>query len=181
MDVLISMLRGINVSGQKRVPMSELKKVYADLNFCNITTYINSGNVVFSSSISDPKELSEKIERLIFEKFGFKVPVTIRTAEEMLSVIKNNPFLEESSIEIEKLHVTFLSGVPDNDGIIKIMEYDYKPDRFIIKHKEVFLYCPDGYGNTKFTNSFFENKLKLKATTRNWKTVNELAAIASAN
>ena len=181
MELLISMLRGINVSGQKRIAMPELKELYENLNFSAVSTYINSGNVVFASVGSDTAILSEKIEREIFKKFGFEVPVIIRTAKEMRSVLSNNPFLKESGIDREKLHVTFLSDKPANDGIKKILEYDYKPDRLIVGATEAFLYCPNGYGRTKYTNSFLENKLKVKATTRNWKTVKELAMLAGSS
>ena len=178
MPIIISMLRGINVSGQKRVPMAELKELYEDLKFKNVTTYIQSGNVVFSSDISDAKVLLKKIEEKIFKQFGFEVPVIIRTPKEMQSAIKNNPFLKEKNIDAERLYITFLSDTPAKDKLEKIQEYHFEPDRFIIKGKEVYLYCPISYGNSKLNNNFFENKLKITATTRNWKTVNELVRIA---
>ncbi len=179
MTVLISMLRGINVSGQKKVPMQELKELYEDLKFKNITTYVNSGNVIFSNGSSNLKTVSKSVERKISEKFGFDVPVIIRTQEEIKSVVNKNPFIKEKSIDTEKLHVTFLSEMPAKNCLDKIKEYNYEPDRFIIIDREVYLYCPIGYGRTKLNNNFFENKLKVTATTRNWKTTNELLKIAS--
>jgi uncharacterized protein (DUF1697 family) len=178
MSTVISILRGINVGGKNKIPMVELKAVYEGLKFKNVTTYIQSGNVIFSASESDSKTLSKKIEQGILKKFGFNVPVIARTIEEMQSAIKKNPFLKEKGIELEKLHVTFLEDSPAADNLKKAMEYKYEPDKFIIVNKEVYLHCPNGYGNTKLTNTFFENKLKVRATTRNWRTTNELLKIA---
>src|SRR5436309_2585593 len=117
MTTFLSILRGINVSGQKKVPMTELKILYEELNFKNITTYIQSGNVIFKNQ--SVKDLSKKIEQKIFEKFKFNVPVIIRTIDEMQSVLKENPFLKEKKIDIEKLHVTYLAENPKQENIDK--------------------------------------------------------------
>jgi uncharacterized protein (DUF1697 family) len=175
MAVYLSILRGINVSGQKKILMAELKKLYEELGFKNVKTFIQSGNVVFESK-SDTK-LAKKIEQKISEQYNFDVPVIIRTTEEMQQVINANPFLKQKNIDTTKLHVTYLSGIPQQEHITKANTYAYEPDQFIISGKEVYLYCPNGYGNTKLTNNFFENKLKVTATTRNWKTTNELLSI----
>jgi len=171
----ISILRGINVSGQKKILMADLKTLIETLEFKEVFTYIQSGNVVFKSDGKLPDMgLAKKIEAAIEKKYGFQVPVIIRNIEELDKVISNNPFLA-----IEKLHVTFLSQAPKENNIKSIENIDFSPDRFFIKGKEVFLHIPESYGETKLSNKFFENKLKVTATTRNWKTVNKLFEIAS--
>ncbi|HYV95393.1 MAG TPA: DUF1697 domain-containing protein [Chitinophagales bacterium] len=178
MSVAVSILRGINVSGHRKIPMAELKLLYSELKLKNISTYIQSGNVVFSADKINSKALAKSIEQKILEKYNFDVPVIIRTIDEIQSTLNNNPFLKEKKIEIDKLHVTFLADQPDKENLEKLKSYHYEPDRFIITGKEVYLYCPNGYGNTKLSNNFFESKLKITATTRNWRTVNELLKIA---
>jgi uncharacterized protein (DUF1697 family) len=175
MKTFVSVLRGINVSGHKKIPMAELKALYEELNFKHITTYIQSGNVIFEGN--DSKNLPAQIEKKLLEKYGFKVPVIIRTANELVSLIESNPFLKDKSTDTSKLHVTFLEKPPQQADADKINKAEYEPDRFIISKQEVYLYCPGGYGNTKLTNTFFESKLKVTATTRNWRTVNELLKI----
>jgi len=175
MKTFLSILRGINVSGQKKIPMLELKKLYEELHFENITTYIQSGNVIFNSK--NAKDLSKQIEKKIFERYNFNVPVIIRTPVEMQSIIEGNLFLKQKDIDITKLHVVYLTDGPKQGNIDKLNTYNYEPDKFYLSGKEVYLYCPNGYGNTKLTNSFFENKLKVTATTRNWNTTNELLKI----
>lgn len=178
MNTLISILRGINVSGKNKIPMVELKALFEGLKFKNVTTYIQSGNVIFSASGSNPRDLSKKIEQGILKKFGLNVPVITRTIEEIQSAIDKNPFLKNKNIELDKLHVTFLEDSPTGENLKKVLEYNYEPDKFMIVDKEVYLHCPNGYGNTKLANTFFENKLKVRATTRNWRTTNELLKIA---
>jgi uncharacterized protein (DUF1697 family) len=180
METIISILRGINVGGKNKIPMVELKALYEKSGFKNVTTYIQSGNVVFSADKKEINSLPEKIQQLIFKKYGFTVLVIIRTIEEMESVTNKNPLLKIKGIDIEKLHVTFLSAYPSEQALEKIKVYDYKPDEFIILEREVFISCPNGYGNTKLSNTFFENKLKVTATTRNWRTVNELVRMGKA-
>jgi uncharacterized protein (DUF1697 family) len=175
MKTFLSILRGINVSGHKKIPMAELKVLYAELHFDNIITYIQSGNVIFNCK--NAKDISKQIEQKILEKYNFNVPVIIRITDEMEKVIKGNPFLKQKDIDITKLHVVYLADDPKQENIDKLNTYNYEPDKFYLSGKEVYLYCPNGYGNTKLTNSFFENKLKVTATTRNWNTTNELLKI----
>lgn len=179
MRTFISILRGINVGG-KKVLMADLKALYEGLKFKDIITYIQSGNVIFKSdtTLSDV-ELAQKIEQALLKKYKFEVPVIIRSLDEVKKVIATNPFLKEKGIDPEKLHVTFLSDIPEKAKTDAIAEVDFPPDRFIIIKKEVFVHCPISYGETKLSNKFFENKLKVSATTRNWNTVNKLAELAA--
>ncbi|HYG17208.1 MAG TPA: DUF1697 domain-containing protein [Bacteroidia bacterium] len=174
MPAYITILRGINVSGHNIIPMKELKALMEGLGFENISTYIQSGNVVFNSPEKNEGKLITKIQDAIAGKFGFKVPVVIRTDKAFKAALDNNPFLKEKDIDAEKLHITFLADRPAEENIEKTNTYNYDPDRFIISGREVYVYCPNGYGNTKINNTFFENKLKVTATTRNIKTVKEL-------
>lgn len=123
-------------------------------------------------------QLAEKIERAIYKKYNFQVPVIIRNDEELKKIISSNPFLKEKNIEEKKLHVTFLSNTPAKMNVESIKDIDFSPDKFIIKGKEIYLHIPESYGETKLSNNFFEKKLKITATTRNWNTVNKLLEMA---
>jgi uncharacterized protein (DUF1697 family) len=179
MQTYISILRGINVSGHKMIKMEALRKMYEELKFKNVKTYIQSGNVVFQDKKGKSADLEKKIAKKILEATGFEVPVMVRELDELVAVLKNNPFLNKRKEDPLKLHVTFLSGQPGKAEVEKIGMGNYGKDEYIIAGNAVYLFCPDGYGNTKLSNTFFENKLKLTATTRNWKTVNELVNMGS--
>jgi uncharacterized protein (DUF1697 family) len=154
--------------------------LYEDLKFKDVKTYIQSGNVIFKSTekLSD-EGLAKRIEEAIFKKYKFDVPVIIRSEDEMRQIISENPFLKEKNIDEKKLHVTFLSEIPSEETAMSIQSIDFPPDRFIIRNKEIYLSIPGSYGETKISNAFFEKKLKIKATTRNWNTVNKLSAMAA--
>jgi uncharacterized protein (DUF1697 family) len=171
----ISILRGINVSGQRKILMADLKSIYEKLGFSDVTTYIQSGNVVFRSGngLTSP-EIAQIIGKQIQGHYGFEVPIIVRTLEEMKITLSRNPFLHLPDIDQERLHVTFLSELPQKSNVDKTVLLDYPPDRFTIIEKDVYLYCPVNYGNTKLSNKFFESKLKVTATTRNWATVRRL-------
>jgi uncharacterized protein (DUF1697 family) len=174
MSKYLSMLRGINVSGQKSIKMDELIKLFELLNYKNVTTYIQSGNVMFDSSEEKPENIAEKIQKKIKKEFSFEVPVIIRTKQDLSYIINTNPFLKRKDIDHSKLHLTFLSKMQEGPIPRKIMETISGEDEFSISGKEIYLFCPNGYGKTKFNNSFFEKKLNTIATTRNWNTVKNL-------
>jgi uncharacterized protein (DUF1697 family) len=175
MQTYITILRGINVSGQKKIEMSGLKVMFEQLSLEQVTTYIQSGNIIFREKGNQPEEeLVKAIQQSITAKFGFHVPVILRTLRQMKEVAGNNPWVKEPGIDPEKLHVTFLTHVPPEALIKNIMTASYLPDQFRLSGREIYLYCPGGYGNTKLNNNYFENKLKVTATTRNWRTVNKL-------
>lgn len=180
MQTFIAILRGINVSGQKKILMADLKELYENLKFREVKTYIQSGNVVFKSDskLSDI-QLAKKIEKEISAKYNFEVPVIIRTKEELKNIIDQNPFIKEKDIDLKKLHITFLSESPVEEKVESIKSTDFLPDKFSIDGKEIYLHIPESYGETKLSNKFFENKLKVSATTRNWNTVNKLFELAS--
>jgi len=174
MPIYISMLRGINVAGHKQVKMAALQAAFEALEFEQVRTYIQSGNVVFKAANSSPLNLSRKIEGKILDEFGFAVPVITRTSEEMGGAIRTNPFLKENGIDLSKLHVTFLSDIPAPAALKTLESLTVKPDQFRASGREIYLYCPNGYGNTKLSNNALEKVLSLSATTRNWNTVNKL-------
>ena len=178
MQTYIAILRGINVSGKKMINMEALRAHMQELGFKNIKTYIQSGNLIFESENTNKSELVRQIEAQILKQYGFEVPVIVRTPDDLEHILKNNPFLNARKEDIDKLHVTFLSSEPKQEHLTKIKPPENITDEFVIAGGHVFVFCPNGYGNTKISNTFFENKLKVTATTRNWKTVVKLAEMA---
>lgn len=175
----ISLLRGINVSGQKKVKMSELQSVYEQLGFDNVLTYIQSGNVIFTAKNKNISTLIHDIESAIKKYFNFRVPVVIRTHAELKKIINGCPFNVVSDENFwTKILVTFLSAKPDVESVSGLMKYVYAPEELVVKGREVYLYCPNGYGKSKLSNTFLEKKLAVGATSRNWKSVNALFQLA---
>ncbi|WP_424493293.1 DUF1697 domain-containing protein [Salinimicrobium sp. GXAS 041] len=173
MTKYVAILRGINVGGKRKILMKDLKLLFEKLGFNEVQTYIQSGNVIFcGNEIISEVTISEEIEQAILEKFGFEVPVIIRTSDEFEKIYSENPFLPET--DISRLHVTFLGDVPEDENEEKLKNLDFSPDSFRLIGKNIFIDCAGKYHKTKLSNQFFESKLKVKATTRNWKTVLKL-------
>ncbi len=172
MNKKIAILRGINVGGKRKILMADLKSLCEKLGLKDVKTYIQSGNIIFDSD-KESLELENELEKTIIEKYGFNVPVIVRTDKEFEASIKNNSFFDEN-IDIKRLHLTFLKEKPNEENIEKTKTFNYEPDKFKIYDKDIFIYCAGKYHESKLTNNFFEKKLKVGATTRNWKTVLKL-------
>jgi len=171
------MLRGINVGGHAKVPMTELRAMFCDMGHLDARTYIQSGNVVFGASASTAA-LQSAIEERLEERLGLGIKVVLRTGAQLDDVVSHNP-LVDGKRDRAKLHVTFLGSKPASSRVSVLDREAFLPDEFEVVGREVYLHCPDGYGRTKINNSFFERALGVSATTRTWKTVTTLADMAS--
>ncbi len=178
MNTFIALLRGINVSGQKLIRMEVLRKVLEELAFSNIQTYIQSGNVVFQSDGKDVLKLEREISESILKHFGFEVTVIVVTLKELGFVVANNPFATAMMPDATQPYVAFLSEVPAANNMELLASIDFGADQFIPVDRYLYLRYEHGAGSTKLTNAVIENKLKVRATSRNWKTVNKLIEMA---
>jgi len=178
MGKYIALLRGINVSGQKIIKMADLRLILEELNFNNIKTYIQSGNVIFENEIVNAKDLEDKMRKLIFKHYGFHVKIIVKTLSELETIFTRNPFFLDGKKALKHICVTFLSDIPneENTAILKTVKHD--DEEYILDGKSIYLYAPNGFGRAKLTNNLFEKKLKVNATTRNCKTINKLIEIA---
>lgn len=178
MNIYISILRGINVTGKKLIKMKDLRELYTSLNFQNITSYIQSGNIIFSHTKEEEAKLQQKISKQIMTIYGFEVPVIVLSIQDLKQIIANNPFTKDMDKNPDFSHITFFSTKPRNVDVERIEAKKRDSEDIVITEKAAYLYCPKGYGKTKLNNSFLENVLKTTATTRNWKTTNKLLYIA---
>jgi uncharacterized protein (DUF1697 family) len=159
--------------------MTDLAELYIKIGIKDAETYIQSGNVLFSNTGAIPlPALAKKIEQAILEKFNYTIPVMIRTYQELNDLFSSNPFLGEPDFNPAKMAVIFLHNVPSDTQIQKVADIDYPPDKFKIMGREIFIYCPNGFGRTKLYTNFFEKKMGVTGTARNWKTISTILSIA---
>jgi len=177
--IYVAMLRGINVAGKKIVKMENLRASLEALGLGQVRTYVQTGNVIFEAPKTSPNELSNIITAKISKDFGFSIPMVLRTSNEIGKIVEDNPFLNERGLDHSKLHITFLAALPSKNAKERIDDLNARPERFRVRGREIYLYCPDGYGRTKLSNNAIEKALSVGATTRNWKTVGTLARISS--
>jgi uncharacterized protein (DUF1697 family) len=178
MPSYIAMLRGINVSGHKPVKMDRLRASFEALGFTGVKTYVQSGNVVFKTTKTSETALAGKIAQKILADFGHAISVLIRTPSELDGILKRNPFVKQPGIDVARLYVTFLSQPAPGSATESLKPLAANAEQVFVSGREIYLHCPDGYGNTKISNNAIEKKLSRQATTRNWRTVNALFELA---
>jgi uncharacterized protein (DUF1697 family) len=178
MKSYIALLRGINISGHKIIRMEALRACFEGLGCRSVQTYVQSGNVVFEAREKDAVRYADELSKRIQRDFGFPVPVLLRTSEELEHIVRHNPFLKQPGIDPAKLHVTFLSAPAPKSTAEHLKTLATALEQFHVRGREIYLYCPNGYGRTKLSNAAIEKKLDAQATTRNWKSVQALVALA---
>jgi len=172
-DSYVALLRGINLASRNRLPMKTLEKMFSDAGCDRVRSYIQSGNVFFRANKTLAGKLSNHIAAQILESFGFRIPVILRTAEQMAETVKGNPFLQNEAMT-DMLHVMFLANQPSQERIAALDHDRFLPDEFVIRGAEIYLRLPTGVARSKLTNTYFDSKLATVSTGRNWKTVNKL-------
>jgi len=175
MKTYIALLRGINVGGHKKVPMAELRALLSKSRLENVQTYIQSGNVIFQSNESVKHVLEDSIHNAIKDHFGFEVPVLVRNRAEIKTIFNNCPFPEEKKVNS---YFTMLSEIPNKDLVDEASQKIYPNEAYIILKDCIYFFCATGYGNAKFNLNFFERKLKVNATSRNYKTMVKLLSLS---
>ena len=169
--MFVALLRGVNVANTQ-IAMERLRKLCAGCGFDDVQTYIQSGNVVFSAGES-AQMCSAKLAARLQRELGKPVGVVIRSAREFAGVAAKNPFLKGKGVETARLSVAFLAERPQADRLKALAAVDWGRDRFGHSAKELYLYCPDGFGRSKLATKF-ERLLGVGATVRNWNTVTKL-------
>jgi uncharacterized protein (DUF1697 family) len=173
----IAVLRAINLGARNKISMADLRALFVDLGAKDVQTYVQSGNVVFTSSLGSPAKLVEAIEAAIRDRLGLSITVLVRTRDELQQVVDGNPLLGGGR-DIANLYVTFLAEVPASDRVAELEAQTFGPDEVQVIGRHVYLHCPTGYGRSKLSNTFLERRLAVAATNRNWRTVTSLAALA---
>ena len=176
---LIVLLRGINVGGKRKILMGDLRMLLSKNGYSEIRTYIQSGNILLESDKEkDNEKIGVHIQQLIEKAYGFIVPTVILPVENLKKAYADNPFPAPASDKIS-LHLTILQSTPKPALVKSIADFDAGADRFIIKDQFVYLHCEGKYHKSKLTNNFFEKKLEVPATTRNWRTLGKLLEMSS--
>jgi uncharacterized protein (DUF1697 family) len=172
----IALLRGINVGGNRPLKMTLLREVLETAGCTDVETYIQSGNVVFGHASRSEAKLREDLEQRIAKAAKFEVPIVLRSAAEMSSVIADNPFPKAGDKE---LHVLFCATRPTAAAFTKIEAAKFAPERWALANREVYLHLPSGIGNSKLAGTITRVSPAKEATARNWNTVEKLVAMAA--
>lgn len=174
----VALLRGVNVGGHAKVAMEDLRRLFQALGHTDVTTYIQSGNVVFRSASDDPTQVAADIEAAMVRDIGVAATVVLRRRDELARVAARNPFLADEA-DVTKLHVAFLAEEPDEPRAAGLTVPAGEPNELSLAGREVYLRYPYGTGRSKLSNTYLEKRLGVAATMRNWRTVTKLAELAA--
>jgi len=174
----IALLRGINIGPNKRVAMAELRELCTGAGFADVATYVQSGNLVFSSQ-ARPQRLEAELERLIAERFGFEVGVLVRTRDELAEVVARNPLAGVAN-EPKRYQVTFLATKAPAELVESLSAVAASSERVEVIGREVYAWHPAGVARSKLWAKLASTGLGIKATSRNWTTVTTLLTMADA-
>jgi uncharacterized protein (DUF1697 family) len=174
----VALLRSVNIGGHGRIAMNDLRASFASLGYDDVLTYIQTGNVLFSTSSRNEKTTVDDIEGQLAEDFGDSPAVLLRTVPELQRVGSSSPYAKAGA-NPARHHVTFLATAPSK-AVVKSL--DLPPsgqDELVVDGREVYVHTPNGYAETKYTGTFLERRLGVVSTTRNWNTVTKLCELAA--
>lgn len=175
----VALLAGVNIGAKTTIAMAELRRVFADLGFAQVRSYIQSGNVVFQTPAQDERRLISDIQAAIQQDLGQQVDLLLRTGSELAAVLSANPFKDRQE-DPTKLLITFLAEKPAADRVAKLVPPAGETGELELVGREVFVNVPDGYGRSKLSNAFVAKALGVPATTRNWRSVAKLHELVAA-
>ena len=177
MPTHLALLKGINVGGRHLVKMADLKDLFSNLGFDEVSTLLQSGNVVFKSSSHSEPELEALLQSAFSKRFGFEVEFVVRQSGQLKNAILNNHFSEEAKADPSHLLVHFFRQAPNLESLAAVQAAIKGPERLYAFDKDVFVVYPDGIGTSTVTRTPGWNKLMGGSTARNWNTILKLAAL----
>lgn len=176
MSRYICLLRSVNVAGVNLIKMTELKDLFHHLGFREVTTYIQSGNILFEAEESPAVAY---IENAIRERFHTRqVAAILKTPEEINLIICQNPFAERPGFQPKNLYVHYLQERPREEHVQKITGISFENEDFVLVGTVIYVYYEIPSNRAKLSNAFFEKALQVRATARNWNTTQKLLEIA---
>jgi len=178
MPTYIALLRGINVSGQKKIKMADLRAMLEKMPFQDVATYIQSGNIVFRAAETKKEHIQDAIKNGIAKAFGFDVPVLVRSVPDFKAILSGNPYTEPEDLAAKKIYYVLLKNIPSDETLFDLDQENYPNELFHVTSECVYLNCKNGAGKAKLTNNIIEKKLQVEATTRNHSTMLKLLELA---
>ncbi len=169
----IALLRGVNVGGHRKLPMATLRAVAEGCGHRAVTTYIQSGNLLFDRAVDDLPAVAEELRAAIERDAGVSTTVVLRTREEWARVAAEHPFAGEATAE-KNLCVVFLAGDPDPERVQALLASDLQPEQLQIRGRELYLHYPQGQARTRLNQGVLDRRVGVEGTARNWRTVRKL-------
>jgi uncharacterized protein (DUF1697 family) len=172
----VAFLRGINVGGHKLVAMSDLRELLGLLGYTGVSTYLQSGNAVFSAPRGKDDRLAAEIEEQMSTRLHLDVRVLVRTGDELARVVAANP-LPQAANQPAQLHVAFLGANPEVDALPALGPSRFPDEDIRLGDGVLYVWYRNGLGRSKLTHDLLERRLGVSVTLRNWNTVTKLLSL----
>jgi uncharacterized protein (DUF1697 family) len=170
----VALLRAVNLGARNRIAMADLRELLQGLGYSAVRTHLQSGNAVFTGPPgAAPESLAAEIEAALVAELGLQARVLVRTRSELERVLVANPLLDVAT-DHGRLLVMFLSGTPDPDAVGGLAPADFEPEMFAVGEREIYAWYPEGVQTARLSNAFWERRLMVASTGRNWRTVTRL-------
>ncbi|MDA3627675.1 DUF1697 domain-containing protein [Saccharopolyspora sp. WRP15-2] len=173
----VALLRAVNLGSRGSLAMADLRTAISDLGGRDVTTYLRSGNVVFTTAEHDPRVVEQQVRAHLATDLGLDTAVLVRTAAEITAVAESHPFAGQQD-DLAKLHVAFLAAEPDAERVAALDVPAGAPEQVLLRGRELYLHYPAGAGRSKVTAAYLQRRLGVELTARNWRTVTALAELA---
>ncbi len=175
----VALLRGVNVGGANRLPMERLRALFVAAGGSDVETLIQSGNVVFGAPEASARKIVEDVASGITREFGFAAPMVLRDSTAWRALVEGNPFFVRGA-DPDTLHALCLSQVPSAEALARLDPGRSPQDEFVVRGQDVYLRLPSGVARTKLSNAWFDSRLRVVSTLRNWRSVLKLAELVAA-
>jgi uncharacterized protein (DUF1697 family) len=178
MTTHIALLRAVNVSGRKPIPMAELRDLLTEIGFIAVRSLLQTGNLVFRSDVRKRIDLERLLQEEAAERLDLHTDFFVRTAAEWKAIVSNNPFREEATRDPAHLVVMFLKHAPSAKDVEALQTAITGPETVSVGGGQAYIVYPAGIGRSRLTNIFLEKRFRTRSTARNWNTILKLAALA---
>jgi uncharacterized protein (DUF1697 family) len=175
MTTYIVLLRGVMPSGKNKVPMARLREVLEQAGFARVRTYIQSGNALVDTSLPAPV-VAHTIRELIRDHIGPDLEVIVRTGDQLEEVLGANPFA--GGYDLSRVFFVLFAEPPPASGARELESRDLSPEKLAFGNDTAYMYIPGPYGRGTLSNNFLEKALGVRATMRNFNTLQKLVALS---
>ena len=179
MATWVCLLRAVNVGGRNKVPMAQLREVLAAEGFSEVRTYVQSGNVVLTSSLRSRDKVSTAVREAIAREFSVDTPVVVRTPDELRAIVEWNPFPDVADAAPQRVHIVHLTDTPSVDAVDALFSADWEPDQIALKATELAICYSESMHTSKLQYAGVLKRLGVDGTARNWRTVQTLADMSA--
>jgi uncharacterized protein (DUF1697 family) len=167
----VCLLRAVNLGSHNKVNMPALRQALTEAGYCDVRTYVQSGNVVLGAPTRSAKKISDVVRTIVADRFDVDTPVLVRTAAELAAIVEWNPFPADAATDPRRVYVVHLDADPDPVHLAALLAEDWQPDKVAVNGRDLVIAYGDGLNRSRLAGSAALRRVTVNGTARNWRTV----------